>query len=121
MTNNKYTDMNTLEYKEFVGCVNFSEEDDIFFGKIEGVNALVTFEGKTVTELRTAFHEAVDDYIEFCFAKGIKAQKTYTGVFNVRLTPAIHRKVALMAVKSGTTLNGFIKKAVENEMKTAHI
>lgn len=104
--------MNTLEYKKFVGNVNFSEEDDVFFGKIEGINALVTFEGQTVAGLKEAFKEAVTDYIEFCKAKGIKAQKTYTGVLNVRLTPEIHRKAALVATKSGTTLNGLIRKAV---------
>ena len=112
--------MNTLEYNNFIGSVNFSEEDDVFFGKIEGINALVTFEGQTVAELKEAFKEAVSDYIELCNAKGIKAQKTYTGVLNVRLTPEIHRRAVAIATKSGTTLNGFIKKAVEKELKSAH-
>lgn len=112
--------MNTLEYKNFIGSVNFSEEDDVFFGKIEGINALVTFEGQTVAELKEAFQEAVTDYLVLCKAKGIKAQKTYTGAFNIRLTPELHRRAALIATKSGTTLNGFIKKAVEKELKSAH-
>lgn len=111
--------MNTLEYKKFIGTVNFSEEDDVFFGKIEGINALITFEGRTVAELKKAFREAVTDYIEFCKEKGIKAQKTYTGILNVRLTPEIHRQAAMMATKKGTTLNGLIKKAVEKELKSA--
>jgi len=113
--------MNTLEYKNFIGSVNFSAEDDVFYGKIEGVNALVTFEGQTVGELKEAFKEAVTDYIEFCKTKGIKAQKTYTGVLNIRLTPEIHRKAAMAATKSGTTLNGLIRKAVEKELKSAHV
>ena len=113
--------MNTLEYKKFVGSVNFSEEDDVFFGKIEGINALVTFEGQTVAGLKKAFKEAVTDYIEFCKTKGIKAQKTYTGVLNVRLTPEIHRMAAMVATKSGTTLNGLIRKAVEKELRSAHV
>lgn len=113
--------MNTLEYKSFVGSVNFSEEDDVFFGKIEGINALVTFEGQTVTELKEAFKKAVSDYLELCKVKGIKAQKTYTGVFNIRLTPEIHRRAAIIATKSGTTLNGFIKKAVEKELMAEHV
>jgi len=113
--------MNTLEYNDFIGSVNFSEDDDVFFGKIEGVNALVTFEGQSVAELKEAFKEAVTDYIGLCQAKGIKAQKTYTGVLNVRLTPEIHRRAAVIAKKSGTTLNSLIKKAVEKELKSAHI
>jgi len=113
--------MNTLEYNDFIGSVNFSEDDDVFFGKIEGINALVTFEGQSVAELKEAFKEAVTDYIVLCQAKGIKAQKTYTGVLNVRLTPEIHRRAAVIAKKSGTTLNSLIKKAVEKELKSAHI
>ena len=108
--------MNTLEYKDFVGSVNFSEEDDVFFGKIEGINALVTFEGQTVQELKRAFHDAVSDYVQLCKTKGIKTLKTYTGVLNVRLTPEIHRRAAMIATKSGIILNGFIKKAVEKEL-----
>ncbi|HBH84956.1 MAG: antitoxin HicB [Bacteroidetes bacterium GWE2_41_25] len=109
--------MNTLKYKDFIGSVNFSEEDGVFFGKIEGINALVTFEGESVKKLKEAFREAISDYLELCRAKGIKPYKTYTGVFNVRLTPEIHKKAAIEAIKSGTTLNGFIKKAVEKELR----
>lgn len=113
--------MNTLEYKNFIGSVNFSEEDEVFFGKIEGINALVTFEGQSVIELKEAFKNAVDDYLELCIKKGIKAHKTYSGILNIRLTPEIHRKAATIATKSGTTLNALIKRAVEKELKAAHI
>lgn len=71
--------MNTLEYKNFSGSVNFSAEDDAFFGKIEGINALVTFEGQTVVELKEAFKEAVLDYLELCRKNGINVQKTIMG------------------------------------------
>ena len=55
-----------LTYKEFIGVVHFSSKDDMFYGKIEGVNDLVTFEGKSVSELKNSFKEAVEDYIELC-------------------------------------------------------
>lgn len=58
--------MNTLQYKGFLGSVEFSEADGVFFGKIEGINALVNFEGESVKELTDAFHEAVEDYLIFC-------------------------------------------------------
>lgn len=54
--------MNTLTYKGYMGLVNFSEKDSVFFGKIEGIDGLVNFEGESVKELTSAFHEAVDDY-----------------------------------------------------------
>lgn len=109
--------MNTLKYKNFIGSVSFSEEDEVFFGKIEGINALVTFEGQSVQELKTAFEEAVADYLELCRAKGIEAERTYTGTLNVRLSPEIHRRMAIAATLRGTTLNSFIRKAVENELR----
>ena len=56
--------MNTLKYKGFIGSVNFSEEDSVFFGKIEGINGMVNFEGQSVQELTDAFHEAVDDFVK---------------------------------------------------------
>ena len=57
--------MNTLKYKGFIGSVEFSEEDNIFFGKVEGIDGLVNFEGSSVDELKSAFHEAVDDYLVY--------------------------------------------------------
>ena len=69
--------MNTLTYKDFVGSVAFSEEDNLFFGKIEGIDGLVNFEGESVSELTNAFHEAVDDYLAYCEEEGIKPHKSY--------------------------------------------
>ena len=64
--------MNTLRYKGFIGSVNFSEEDSVFFGKIEGINGMVNFEGQSVQELTEAFHGAVDDYLAYCEEEGVQ-------------------------------------------------
>ena len=64
--------MNTLEYKGFLGTVAFSEEDNVFFGKIEGINGLVNFEGESVDELKSTFYNAVDDYIIYCNENNIE-------------------------------------------------
>ena len=84
--------MNTMTYKGYLGSVAYSEKDQVFFGKIEGINGLVNFEGESVKELTEAFHEAVDDYLAYCEDEGIEPDKSYTGVLNVRLTPSIHRQ-----------------------------
>ena len=89
--------MNTMTYKGYLGSVVYSEKDNVFFGKIEGINGLVNFEGESVKELTDAFHEAVDDYLAYCKDEGIEPDKSYSGVLNVRLTPAIHRKIAMLA------------------------
>lgn len=67
--------MNTLTYKGYIGSVNFSDKDNLFFGKIEGINGLVNFEGESVSELRKAFQEAVDDYLAYCEEEGIQPIK----------------------------------------------
>ena len=108
--------MNTLQYKDFIGSVEFSEADGVFFGKIEGINALVNFEGESVKELTDAFHEAVEDYLAFCEEEGIEPRKTYSGTLNVRLTPAIHSRVAALAKQKGISNNAFIRKALENQI-----
>ena len=109
---------NILKYKNYIASVQFSEEDETFIGRIEGINSVVSFEGQSVDELKQAFEEAVESYLEFCKRKGIaEPQKSYTGVFKVHFRPDLHRRVAITAKMMGTTLNGFIKKAVESELR----
>lgn len=111
--------MNTMTYKGYLGSVAFSEKDNVFFGKIEGINGLVNFEGESVKELTDAFHEAVDDYLAYCKDEGIEPDKSYSGVLNVRLTPAIHRQIAILARQAGLTLNAYIKDALEEKVEAA--
>ena len=108
--------MNTITYKGYIGSVAYSEKDDIFFGKIEGINALVNFEGESVTELKNAFHEAVDDYIAFCEEEGIQPHKSYSGSLNVRISPETHSQIAILASKAGISLNAFIKQALDRQV-----
>ncbi len=112
-------DMNTITYKGYLGSVNFSEKDQVFFGKIEGINGLVNFEGESVKELTAAFHEAVDDYLAYCEQEGIEPDKSYSGVLNVRRSPAIHRQIAILARQAGITLNAFIKEALEEKLESS--
>lgn len=110
--------MNTMTYKGYLGSVAFSEKDQVFFGKIEGINALVNFEGESVKELTESFHQAVDDYLAYCEDEGIVPDKSYSGMLNVRLTPMIHRQIALLAIQSGLTINAFIKKTLEEKVES---
>ena len=112
--------MNTLKYKGYIGTVGYSEEDEVFFGKVEGINGLVNFEGESVKELKGAFEEAVEDYLAYCEAEGVSPDKKYTGVLNIRIPPAVHSRIALMARETGTTINGYIKSALENQLKMSH-
>ena len=111
--------MNTMTYKGYIGSVNYSDKDQVFFGKIEGINGLVNFEGESVKELTEAFHEAVDDYLAYCQDEGLEPDKSYTGVLNVRLTPAIHRQIAMLALQAGISINAYIKDALEEKVESA--
>jgi len=104
---------NVLTYKGYIGSVHYSAEDNVFFGKIEGVKDLITFEGETVKELKDAFHYMVDEHIKDCEAENIPIEKSYKGSFNIRLTPDLHRRAAISAKMQGTTLNTFVKESIE--------
>ena len=108
-----------MTYKGYLGSVAYSEKDNVFFGKIEGINGLVNFEGESVQELTKAFHEAVDDYLAYCEDEGIEPDKSYTGVLNVRIKPAVHRQIAMLAKQAGMTINSYIKEALEEKAAMA--
>jgi len=113
---------NILKYKNYIASVQFSEEDEAFIGRVEGIDSVVSFEGQTVYDLRQAFEEAIESYLDFCKRKGIsEPQQSYTSVFNVCLHPDLHRKIATTAKIKGITLNGFITKAVETELRELEI
>ena len=97
--------MNTLKYKGYIGSVAYSEPDKVFFGKIEGIDGLVNYEGESVAELTAAFHEAVEDYLIFCEEHNCKPEKSYTGTFNVRISPATHRDIANRASEAGINIS----------------
>ncbi len=105
--------MDVLTYRGFVGSVHFSAEDDVFFGKVEGVNDLITFEGNSVQELKNAFHYVVDEHIKDCERENIPTEKSYKGSFNLRLTPDLHRRAAIAAKAHNSTLNAFVRQAIE--------
>ena len=107
---------NVLVYKDYIGSVHFNADDEVFFGKIEGIEDLVSFEGDSVIELKKSFEEAVTDYLEICKENGKKTDKSYKGSFNVRIAPDIHKKATRIALMKGMSLNQFIQKAVEEEV-----
>ena len=108
-----------LTYEGFIGSVHFSSEDEIFYGKIEDINDLVTFEGKTVATLKKAFYEAVDDYRELCKTLGKDAFKSYSGTFNVRVAKETHQIAAREATLRGISLNKFVEGAIRVTIRDA--
>ncbi len=107
---------NTMEYKGYVGSVEFSEEDGLFFGKVMGLRALLSYEGSTATELVADFHAAIDDYLALCAAEGTEPEKAYRGSFNVRVSPELHKKMVICASAQQMSLNSFVERALANSV-----
>lgn len=107
-----------LKFKDFIGSVHYSAEDEVFYGKIEGINDLVTFEASTVAKLKSSFKEAIEDYVELCEETGKEIFRSFKGSFNVRVNPELHSMAYEQALMEGKTLNQFIKEAIEYRINT---
>ena len=101
-----------MEYKGYLGKVEFDDESNIFHGEVINLRDVVTFQGETVGKLRKAFHESVDDYLEFCAARGEEPEKPYSGKFVVRVEPELHKTLAIRARKDGKSLNSLVNDAL---------
>src|SRR5688572_25412750 len=97
--------MNTMTYKGYRARIEFDEADEISVGHIAGINDVVGFHADNVSDLKAAFHEAVDDYVDTCAKIGKEPQKPYSGKMMFRVSPDVHRKAAMAAELSGKSLN----------------
>jgi len=106
-----------LKYKNFLASVHFSMEDNTFYGKVEGVDDSITFEGDAVASLKKAFEEAVIDYIAICKKIGKDVHKSYKGSFNVRIKPELHKQASFKSLEKGVSLNQLVEEAIFKYVK----
>ncbi|HLJ97949.1 MAG TPA: type II toxin-antitoxin system HicB family antitoxin [Gemmataceae bacterium] len=97
-----------MEYKGYIGKVEFDDEAGIFHGEVINTRDVITFQGKSVAELKKAFQESVDDYLAFCASRGEEPDKPFSGQFVTRIPPELHRQVNLAASLSGKSLNAWV-------------
>ncbi len=105
--------MSMMNYKGFSARIEYSDEDRCFIGRIAGIQDVIGCHGQSVTQLRAAFKEAVEDYLETCAKIGKEPNKPYSGQFRLRLSPELHAKAALAAESKGKSLNTWIADVVE--------
>ena len=101
-----------LEYKGYYGTVEFSATDGVLFGKVIGINGLISYEGDSVGSLRLDFESAIDAYLEMCTEEGVEPQRAYKGKFNVRVSPELHKTLALYSASNGKSLNSAVEEAI---------
>ena len=110
----------TLKYKNYIGSIEYNEEDNLLFGKVQGLSrVLISYEGKSIDELKQDFIDGVEHYLESCKEQGTEPQKSYTGSFNVRIPSDIHAMAVIRAKKLGINLNAFVKSAIEDKLQTS--
>ncbi|WP_029543487.1 type II toxin-antitoxin system HicB family antitoxin [Selenomonas sp. AB3002] len=104
----------TLEYKGYCTRIEFDADAMLLHGKIEGINDLVTFESEDSSRIEAEFHAAVDDYLDFCKEVGKEPEKEYRGLFNVRIRPDLHKRIAAEAVKKNISMNALVEQAISS-------
>lgn len=98
-----------MEYKGYVGCVTFDDEADIFHGEVVNTRDVITFQGMSVEQIREAFHESIDEYLEWCRERNKTPDKPFSGKLVVRIPPSLHRSIFISAKQEGKSLNRWIE------------
>jgi predicted HicB family RNase H-like nuclease len=102
-----------LTYKGYTGHVEYDDTEGNFHGEVLDLRDVITFQGKSVEEIERAFRESVDDYLEFCEQKGEEPDKPFSGRLMLRLSPNLHRKLYVNALREGKSLNQWIAERLE--------
>lgn len=108
---------NVLSYEGYLGSIETSLDDDCLYGKVLYVNDLITYEGKTVAEIKEAFVRAVKNYLDVCKRQERAPDKAFSGTFNVRVGPDLHREAAIYACREGIKLNELITVALKEKIE----
>jgi predicted HicB family RNase H-like nuclease len=110
---------NAMSYKGYAARIEFDAQDRIFFGRLAGIQDIVTFHGETVNELEAAFNEAVDHYLDTCAKLGDEPNKPYSGKLTLRIPPKVHAAISTAAEISGKSLNKWATDVLDQAAHTA--
>ena len=99
-----------MKYKGYEAVIEYDEVDRLFFGRVINTRDVISFDGTTVEELQQSFEAVIDEYLEDCKQEGKEPNKAYSGQFNLRISPELHRKISLEAKKQNLSLNSFVEQ-----------
>ena len=106
-----------MEYKSYIGKVEFDDEANIFHGEVINLRDVITFEADSVSELWKAFRDSVDDYLEFCGTRGEEPEKPFSGKFMIRVEPRLHRELVTHARLRNLSLNSYVHNTLEESVR----
>ena len=112
-----------MEYKGYSAEVEIDDERGILHGRVINTRDVITFEGYSVDELRQAMSDSIEDYLDYCRKLGRAPDKPFSGRFQVRISPDLHRRVFTAAKVSGVSMNTFVTKILDtaSSSATAHV
>ena len=105
-----------MEYKGYIGRVEYDYDARVFTGSVINTRTVITFQGTSVEEMEREFRNSVDDYLNWCKEDNVTPEKPYSGKFNVRLNPLVHQQAAITAKGLNLSLNSFIEQSVKDEI-----
>ena len=108
-----------MHFKDYIATVEFDAEAEIFHGEVVNTRDVITFQGKSVAELKRTLRDSVEDYLDFCKKRGEEPAKPFSGKFVIRLSPDTHRKAFIAAKKAGESLNTWVAEKIEEAAKRA--
>ena len=108
--------MKYLEHKGYTGSIEYSQEDNLLYGKVLGIRGLISFEGESGKLLEDDFKEAVEVYLNDCQVDGKSPEKPFKGSFNVRIPASLHQRAALLAMETKTSLNNLVAEAIRSRV-----
>ena len=114
----KKIEKHMMKYKDYIAKVEYDDENKVFSGEVINTRTVITFHGTSVMELEKEFRASINDYLEWCKEDGIEPERPYSGHFNVRLNPELHRSISIAAKEYGMSLNAFMEKAAEDELES---
>jgi predicted HicB family RNase H-like nuclease len=105
--------MSVMSYKGYEAHVQYDEDAGIFHGEVMNLRDVITFQGASVSELKQAFAESLEDYLAFCNERGEQPEKPYSGQFVVRVEPSVHKAFVVAAKRAGMSLNKWVASTLE--------
>ena len=102
-----------MKYKGYEAIIEYDEVDRLFFGRVINTRDVISFDGTTVDELQQSFEAVIDEYLEDCKKEGKEPDKVFSGQFNLRISPELHRKISIEAKKQNLSLNSFVEQTLE--------
>ncbi len=103
-----------MTYRSYKGHFEYDEKADIFYGQIIGIRDVVTFQGRSIDELKLALQDSVDDYLDMCKQEDKSPDKPFSGKFSLRLNPELHSRVAQSAALTKKSINTLVTEAIKN-------